>query len=243
MRNACNYFWLVALSCRCHFQLSPPHTGNALTAFELFLECINERSVSPRPTSTCPAPPLSSRRPPGVQCPLCVLNGIKPNRNWKGVAVSACCRRLLCERVPVLYFRFRFRFSFYFFFLLVFGFFHSAFAFVIKWNLARRLAALNASQCAAIFISFNAHTNRLRETAQGRRDLPDNGKVHTNKCNKMIGMSRLSMRHGVSLCCPSSQLPSLFPTQDRPKRNLRKSSPAAAAVGAGVGQALVIKRL
>lgn len=153
MRNACNYFWHVALSCRCHFQLSPPHTGNALTAFELFLECINERSASPRPAS-----PLF-RRPHGVQCPLCVLNGIKPNRNWKGVAVSACCRRLLCERVPVLYFRFSF---FHFFFLFGFRFFHSAFSFVIKWNLARRLAALNASQCAAIFISFNAHTNRLR---------------------------------------------------------------------------------
>lgn len=112
------------------------------------------------PPSRFSTVPLSSRCPHGVQCPLCVLNGIKPNRNWKGVAVSACCRRLLCERVPVLYFRFSF---FHFFFFFAFRFFHSAFAFVIKWNLARRLAALNASQCAAIFISFNAHTNRLRK--------------------------------------------------------------------------------
>lgn len=76
------------------------------------------------------------------------------------------CQRLLSSLAVHASSRFIFSFFFLFFFLLVFGFFHSAFAFVIKWNLARRLAALNASQCAAIFISFNAHTNRLRERAQ-----------------------------------------------------------------------------
>lgn len=126
------------------------------------------------------------------------------------------CQRLLSSLAVRASSRFIFSFFFFFSFFFLFGFrfFHSAFAFVIKWNLARRLAALNASQCAAIFISFNAHTNRLRKGRE--RDercgvlwwhLPDNGKVHTNKCNKMIGMSRLSMSHGVSLCCPSSHPP------------------------------------
>lgn len=166
------------------------------------------------------------------------------------LAVVACC----ASEFPFYIFVFVFLFIF---FLLVFGFFHSAFAFVIKWNLARRLAALNASQCAAIFISFNAHTNRLRETAQGRRaersvgvvgvlwwHLPDNGKVHTNKCNKMIGMSRLSMRHGVSLCCPSSQLPSLFPTgqaKAQPEKEQPSSSSSWSRCRTGVGNKALIK--
>jgi len=103
-----------------------------------------------------------------------VLNGIKPNRNWKRCRCQRCQRfdRLATAAAPV---------------------------FVIKWNLARRLVALNASQCATIFISFNACRGSYWigwgwwwGGVLGRRQgaLPDNGKVHTNKCNKMIGMSR-----------------------------------------------------
>lgn len=102
-----------------------------------------------------------------------VLNGIKPNRNWKRCRCQRCQRfdRLATAAAPV---------------------------FVIKWNLARRLVALNASQCATIFISFNAcrGSDWIGLGSEGgvlghrHAGQPDNGKVHTNKCNKMIGMSR-----------------------------------------------------
>lgn len=67
--------------------------------------------------------------------------------------------------------------------------------------------------------------------------LPDNGKVHTNKCNKMIGMSRLSMSRGVSLCCPSSHPP----PPSSPQRNLRKSSSSWSSCRTGVGNKALIK--
>lgn len=190
----------------------------------------------PFPVSFPPVQPSSTRR---------AVSTVRIKWNKTKSKLKRCrCQRLLSSLAVRASSRFIFSFFFFFLFFFFFGFrfFHSAFAFVIKWNLARRLAALNASQCAAIFISFNAHTNRLRGEVERRGGgvlwwhLPDNGKVHTNKCNKMIGMSRLSMSHGVSLCCPSSRLRSLslsIPAQPEKEQPRQHSSWSRCRKGAG----------
>lgn len=119
MRNACNYFGHVALSWRCHFQLSrAAHTASALTAFELFLECINERRTPCTPcTTTYPA----------VQCAAVSAVRIKWNKTKSKLKRCRCQRSLSslavpaekCERerareFPFLYFRFVFVFGFSF---------------------------------------------------------------------------------------------------------------------------------
>lgn len=119
MRNACNYFGHVALSWRCHFQLSrAAHTASALTAFELFLECINERRT---PCTPCPT------TYPAVQCAAVSAVRIKWNktksklkrcrcqRSLSSLAVPAekCVRERESERVPVFIFSFRFCFRFF----------------------------------------------------------------------------------------------------------------------------------
>lgn len=123
MRNACNYFWRVALSCRCHFQLSPPHTGNALTAFELFLECINERSAFPPfPVSFPPVQPSSTRR---------AVSTVRIKWNKTKSKLKRCrCQRLLSSLAVRA--SSRFIFSFLFFFLFWFSVFSFCFCFCNK---------------------------------------------------------------------------------------------------------------